>query len=137
MEAISGPFMVDWKSEGLNVVPRTILKKYNAEIHSQSALEAMLEVRDALQLHLQDVERIELDTFDGAFHIIGGGEEASKYLVQTKEEADHSVPNMLAAALFDGEVMPSSVRARHYRGPMCRRCWARSRCGRVTYPAEH
>jgi 2-methylcitrate dehydratase len=107
MEAISGPFTIDWRSEELNVVPRTILKKYNAEIHSQSALEAMLEVSDALQLHLQDVERIELDTFDVAFHIIGGGEEGSKYQVQTKEEADHSLPYMLAVALLDGEVMPA------------------------------
>jgi 2-methylcitrate dehydratase len=107
METISGPFHVDWEVEQLDVVPRTILKKYNAEIHSQSALEGMLELRNAHHLWLKNVERIELDTFEVAFHIIGGGEEGSKYQVQTKEEADHSLPYMLAIALLDGEMTPA------------------------------
>ena len=45
MEAIAGPFEIDWSREDLESVTRTILKKYNAEIHSQSAIEALLELR--------------------------------------------------------------------------------------------
>jgi 2-methylcitrate dehydratase len=106
MESISGPFTIDWARENLEVVRHTILKRFNAEIHSQSALEAILELRQAENFHAADVEGIELDTFDVAFNIIGGGEEGNKQLVETKEQADHSLPYMLAVALLDGAVGP-------------------------------
>ena len=57
---------------------RTILKRYNAEIHSQSAIEALLTLRHEHAVPAEDVERIELDTFQVAFDIIGGGEEGGK-----------------------------------------------------------
>jgi 2-methylcitrate dehydratase len=67
----------------------------------------LLEVRQERRLNPEEVERIELDTFDVAFHIIGGGEEGGKQQVRTKEEADHSLPYLLAVALLDGEVTPA------------------------------
>jgi 2-methylcitrate dehydratase len=48
-----------------------------------------------------------LETFDVAYNIIGGGEEGEKKTVRTKEEADHSLPYLLAVALLDGEVYPA------------------------------
>src|SRR5262249_41339407 len=96
MDTISGPFEIDWEKEDLDRVRRTILKRYNAEIHSQSALEGLLELRAEAGLEGGDVERIELETFDVAYDIIGGGEEGDKRVVSTKEEADHSLPYMLA-----------------------------------------
>jgi 2-methylcitrate dehydratase len=42
-----------------------------------------------------------------AYHIIGGGEEGDKHAFRTKEEADHSLPYLLAVALLDGEVSPA------------------------------
>jgi 2-methylcitrate dehydratase len=104
-EAIAGPFEIDWSRENLESVRRTILKKFNAEIHSQSALEVLLELRAEHGIKPEDVERIELDTFQVAYDIIGGGEEGSKYEVRTKEEADHSLPYLLAVALLDGQVL--------------------------------
>lgn len=106
MEAIAGHFEIDWQLENLEIVRRTNIKKYNAEFHSQSALEGILELRQANSLRADEVERIEVEIFDVAYHIIGGGEEGDKYRVQTKEEADHSLPYMLAVALLDGEVTP-------------------------------
>jgi 2-methylcitrate dehydratase len=53
------------------------------------------------------VERIELDTFQVAYDIIGGGEEGAKTEIRTKEEADHSLPYLLAVALLDGAVLPA------------------------------
>jgi 2-methylcitrate dehydratase len=110
IEAISGPFELDWSREDLESARHTILKRYNAEIHSQSALEALLELRAEHHLVAEDVERIELDTFQVAYDIIGGGEEGDKRSVHTKEEADHSLPYMLAVALLDGQVMPEQYR---------------------------
>jgi 2-methylcitrate dehydratase len=107
MEAIAGPFEIDWEREDLELVRRTIVKRYNAEIHSQSALEGILELKEKHGFSAEEIERIELDTFDVAFNIIGGGEEGSKYVVRSKEEADHSLPYMLAVSLLDGEVGPA------------------------------
>lgn len=106
MDSVSGPFAIDWTSEDMERVTRTILKKYNAEIHSQSALEALLELRGQNGFAGEEIEAIELDVFDVAYHIIGGGEEGEKVMVRTKEEADHSLPYLLAVAALDGEVMP-------------------------------
>ena len=111
IEAIAGPFEIDWQQEDLESVRHTILKRYNAEIHSQSAIEALLELRAEHGLTRAEVERIELDTFQVAFDIIGGGEEGDKYRVRSKEEADHSLPYLLAVALLDGQVLPEQYLA--------------------------
>jgi 2-methylcitrate dehydratase len=111
MDAIvSEKFELDWRSEDLEAVTRTILKRFNAEIHSQSAIEALLELRTEHELDAGQVEAIELDTFQVAYDIIGGGEEGSKFEVHTKEEADHSLPYLLAVALLDGQVLPAQYR---------------------------
>ncbi|MGH7587959.1 MAG: MmgE/PrpD family protein [Gemmatimonadota bacterium] len=106
-ETIAGPFVIDWEREGLDRVTRTILKRYNAEIHSQSTLEGALELRARHVIDPASIERVEVETFDVAYHIIGGGEEGDKTLVRTKEEADHSLNYMVAVALLDGQVLPA------------------------------
>jgi len=106
IDAISGPFDIDWAKEDLERVTKTILKKYNAEIHSQSGLEGLLELKQEEPFRPEEIEKIEVETFDVAYHIIGGGQEGDKVLVRTKEEADHSLPYLIAVALLDGRVMP-------------------------------
>ncbi|MGH7415318.1 MAG: MmgE/PrpD family protein [Candidatus Rokuibacteriota bacterium] len=110
MDAIAGPFELDWAREDLERVTRTGIKKFNAEFHSQSALEAVLELRQAHGVAASEVMGVEIDIFDVAYHIIGGGEEGAKTLVRSKEEADHSLPYMIAVALLDGQVMPDQYR---------------------------
>lgn len=110
MEAIAGRFELDWSREDLERVTRTILKKHNAEIHSQSAIEAVRELRAREGVRADQVERITVEVFDVAYHIIGGGEEGDKTQVRTKEEADHSLPYLLAVALLDDQVMPAQYR---------------------------
>jgi 2-methylcitrate dehydratase len=107
MESIAGRFEIDWERENLEAVTRTSIKKYNAEFHSQTALEGVLELKAVHHLRAEEIERIEIAIFDVAYHIIGGGEEGDKYLVHSKEEADHSLPYMVAVALLDDEVTPA------------------------------
>ncbi len=107
MDTITGPFELDWDAENLEAVRNTSVKKYNAEFHSQSALEGVLELRAAHHLRPDEIERVEIDIFDVAYNIIGGGEEGDKQRVRTKEEADHSLPYMVAVALLDGDVTPA------------------------------
>ena len=107
MESVAGCFELDWSKEDLEAVRRTILKKYNAEIHSQSVLEGVLDLRAQYTFSPHEIECVRVEVFDVAYNIIGGGEEGDKRLVHTKEEADHSLPYMVAVALLDGEVTPA------------------------------
>ena len=111
MDAITGYFDLSWNGEDLGYVGRTSVKKYNAEIHSQTAIEAVLTLRQGYQFLAKDVERVNVEIFDVAYNIIGGGEEGDKSMVSTKEQADHSLPYVLAVALIDGQVMPEQYEA--------------------------
>jgi 2-methylcitrate dehydratase len=106
MDSIAGGFAIDWEKEDLERVTDTIIKRFNAEIHSQSSIEGLLELRDRENIEPENIKAIRLTTFDVAYNIIGGGEEGGKKLIRYKEEADHSLPYMLAAAYLDGQVMP-------------------------------
>src|SRR3989442_2497171 len=75
MDAIAGHFEINWERENLEAVRHTSVKKYNAEFHSQSALEGILELRETHQIRPEEIERITIDIFDVSYNIIGGGEE--------------------------------------------------------------
>lgn len=57
-----------------------------------------------------DARAIRLRTVDVAHAIIGGGEEGGKRSIRTKEEADHSLPWMVAVVLLDGGLTPEQYR---------------------------
>ncbi|HVP79566.1 MAG TPA: MmgE/PrpD family protein [Thermodesulfobacteriota bacterium] len=116
MEAVAGKFKINWLQEDLERVTLTSLKRYNAEIHSQSVLEGVLELKQEYGLRGEDVTRVDIEIFDVAYHIIGGGEEGDKTVVGTKEEADHSLPYLVAVALLDGQVMPDQYRPDRIQG---------------------
>ena len=107
MEAIAGPFTIDWSSEDLERVTRTVIKRHNAEIHAQTAIDAALELKRQHRFVAGDVDRIDVEVFDVAYKIIGGGEEGDKSIVCTKEDADHSLPYLVAVAILDNEVLPA------------------------------
>jgi 2-methylcitrate dehydratase len=116
-ETIARPFKMDSSQENLELVTRTVLKKYNAEVHSQSAIECALELQREKGFKPEHVEQIEVEIFDVAHKIIGGGEEGSKIEVRTKEEADHSLPYNCGG--FVGWRSPA--------GPVCARTHPTSR----------
>lgn len=115
-ESIAGPFEIDWSKEDLEIARRTSIKRFNAEFHAQSVLEALIELRER-GVDPSRVRRVDLDVFQVAFDIIGGGEEGDKKIVRTKEEADHSLPYMAAVALLDGQVLPPQYEAERIRRP--------------------
>jgi 2-methylcitrate dehydratase len=106
MDAISGHFTLDWAKEDLEKITRTIVKRYNAEIHSQATIEGVLELKHEQSINASDIRSITVETFDVAYNIIGGGEEGEKITVRTKEEADHSLPYIIAVAILDDQVLP-------------------------------
>jgi 2-methylcitrate dehydratase len=106
MDAISGHFSLDWSKEDLEKITQTIVKRYNAEIHSQATIEGVLELKHEQNITASDIRSINVETFDVAYNIIGGGEEGEKVTVRTKEEADHSLPYIIAVAILDDQVLP-------------------------------
>lgn len=84
----------------------TYIKFYPAEYHSQSAIEAAIELRKEIAgqgfSQADDIQSIEIRTFDAAYEIIGSGPE--KWNPKTRETADHSLPYCVAVALIDGGV---------------------------------
>ncbi|MGH7905002.1 MAG: hypothetical protein ACREP6_00070 [Candidatus Binataceae bacterium] len=54
------------------------MKKYNAEFHSQSALEGVLELKEEHRFRSEDIEKVEVFIFDVVYNVIGGGEEGER-----------------------------------------------------------
>lgn len=115
MDAITGYFQLSWSEEDLGCVVRTSLKKYNAEIHSQTAIEAVLALLRRYRFATTDINRVDVEIFDVAYNIIGGGDEGDKTIVSTKEQADHSLPYLLSVAILDGRVMPEQYEQERIR----------------------
>lgn len=101
-QVISGEFEVDL-DPGCTRVHDVMTKRYVAETYAQSAIEGVIELAKREDLDGSNVELIDLETFAGAKLIIGGGE-GDRHTVETKAQADHSLPYMLAAALLDREM---------------------------------
>lgn len=49
--------------------------------------------------------------------MIGGGKYLDPTTVETKEDADHSLPYLVAVALLDGEVQPEQFEVARIRRP--------------------
>jgi 2-methylcitrate dehydratase len=105
-ESIAGPFTIDWSREDLESVLRTVVKKHNAEVHSQSSIDAAITIGTQTGFRADTIRAVRVKTFQVAYDIIGGGEEGDKRHIRSKEEADHSLPYMVAVALLDGQVQP-------------------------------
>jgi len=101
-QVISGEFEVDL-DPGCTRVHDVMTKRYVAETYAQSAVEGVIELAEREDVDGGEVELVLLETFAGAKLIIGGGE-GDRHTVETKAQADHSLPYMLAAALVDREM---------------------------------
>lgn len=90
------------------MINKTYIKKYPAEYHSQSAIDAALEIaqqRGSL-IRPDEVEKVQIDTFTVSWEIIGG--EPEKWRPQSRETADHSLPYITCAAMVDSFIDQSS-----------------------------
>lgn len=107
MQSIAGSFAINWSRQRLDRVERTIVKRYSAEVHSQTAIDAALGLQQAHAFDASEIEKVDVEVFDVAYRIIGGGEEDDKTLVFSKEDADHSLPYLIAVAFLDHAVLPA------------------------------
>src|SRR5205085_637048 len=96
----------DWEQADLEDMVRTIVQRDNAEARSQSALGGLLELRAQPGFTPVVVAQVDIEIFHDAYNIIGGGEYGDRTHVETKEQADHSLPYLIAVAILDGQVEP-------------------------------
>jgi 2-methylcitrate dehydratase len=98
---------IDWDNEGYDGVVGSTIKKYNSMIHTQSAVQCMVELVHQTKIDPNKVVSIEVEVFQLAYDFAGGGLYGVDKVIRTKEQADHSLPYLLAVALIDGDVMPA------------------------------
>ena len=100
---------------GLTAVEQTYLKQYCALIHGQVIIDAVLAIRTANDLRGDDVARVKLEVFQGAYDIAGGGAYGDKDHPWTKEQADYNLKYLSAVALLDGGVGPEQLETERVR----------------------
>jgi len=98
---------IDWDKQGYEGVVESSIKKYNSMIHTQSAVHCMVELARQNKIDPDKVVSIEADVFQLAYDFAGGGLYGVDKVIRIKEQADHSLPYLLAVALLDGNVMPA------------------------------
>ena len=110
-QALGKSIQVDWDNVKLDCFDRLALKTYNTAIPAQSAVFCTLELHKAHPFDPADVVSIEADVFQDAYDFTGGGRFGPKKNVHTKEDADHSLPYLMAVALLDGDVQTAQLEA--------------------------
>jgi 2-methylcitrate dehydratase len=96
------------------MINQTYVKFWPAEYHSQSAIDAALELRPQVG-DVRNVVSIDVHTFDAAVDIIG--KDPEKWRPRTRETADHSLPYCTAVALADGTVTEAQFAPGRFTDP--------------------
>jgi 2-methylcitrate dehydratase len=110
-QAVGKSIQIEWDGVKLDCFDRLALKTYNTAIPAQSAVFCTLELHKAHRFDPSNVVSIEADVFQDAYDFTGGGRFGPKKNVHTKEDADHSLPYLIAVALLDGDVQTAQLEA--------------------------
>jgi 2-methylcitrate dehydratase len=106
---------VDWDKQDYEGVVESTIKKYNAQIHTQSAVQCIIELvrqnKPALSVATgfdpRKVVAIEAEVPQITYEFTGGGLYGVDKEIRTKEQADHDLGYLLAVAFLDGNIMPA------------------------------
>jgi 2-methylcitrate dehydratase len=117
MKLLTGPFEL----HGLGgkslpfMINQTYIKFWPAEYHSQSAIDAALQLRTEIG-DPKTIQSLDIHTFNAAVDIIG--KDPEKWRPQTRETADHSLPYCTAVALMDGVVTDAQFAPARFQDPV-------------------
>lgn len=117
MKLLTGPFELTTLGGGGEpfMLSKTYIKFWPAEYHSQSAIDAALQLRPEVG-DVRAVSAIDIHTFDAAVDIIG--KDPEKWRPKTRETADHSLPYCTAVALADGDVTLAQFDPKRFSDPV-------------------
>src|SRR5205814_2793837 len=118
MKLLTGPFTLaplgGMPGAGPFMLSETYIKFWPAEYHSQSAIDAALQLRPEVG-DVRQVQALDIHTFNAAVDIIG--KDPEKWRPKTRETADHSLPYCTAVALVDGDVTEASFETARFTDP--------------------
>jgi 2-methylcitrate dehydratase len=115
--------MDDWR------LPRTCLKRYPAAYIIHSSIDATLALRAEHNIVPQDVAEVTVDAFGWLIEdMVNGMGGISRYEIDARETADHSLPYCVAVSLVDGRYDIEQLRANRWEAPEVRRMIAMTRC---------
>jgi 2-methylcitrate dehydratase len=116
---------VEWSTDALLdglgekfLITQCSYKAFPTEALTHQPITAVLEIRRAHTIAAEDVAEVHVRTTTRGADILS---DPTKYKPTTKETADHSLPYCIAAAVADGNVLPSSFEEEKLRDP---RIWA-------------
>jgi 2-methylcitrate dehydratase len=116
MKLLTGPFELAplGGDDRPFMISGTYIKFWPAEYHSQSAIDAALQLRPEVG-DVRKVTAIDIHTFDAAVDIIANDPE--KWRPKTRETADHSLPYCTAVAMADGDVTLAQFDPKRFTDP--------------------
>src|SRR5580698_8646774 len=99
--ALGKSIEIDWENVKLDCFDRLALKTYNTAIPAQSGVFCTIALHKAHPFNPADIVSVEAEVFQDAYDFTGGGRFGPKHDVHTKEDADHSLPYLIAVAILD------------------------------------
>ena len=115
--------MGDWR------LPRTCLKRYPAAYIIHSSIDATLALRAEHGIVPQDVAGVTVDAFGWLIEdMVNGMGGISRYEIDARETADHSLPYCVAVSLVDGHYDIGQLRAKRWEAPAVRQMIGKTRC---------
>jgi len=120
---VSGRFQLDVKSFGGKGrrfrLEDTFVKFYPAEYHAQTAIWAALGLREKIQGDpMKRVAYVGVETHEAGYTILG--KDPEKWVPETRETADHSLPYIVTMALLEGRIDNDSYSASKLKDPAVR-----------------
>jgi len=110
-------------------LPRTCLKQYPAAYIIHASIDAALALRREHRFTADMIDTVEVAGFgwliEDMVHGMGG---RSRYDIDARETADHSLPYCVAAALVDGEYTHDQLANKRWQDPDLRDMLARLTC---------
>lgn len=95
-------------------ISRNIIKRYPAQIYTQAAAEAAIE----LSGRISSVDDIAVATLYGHRNVASGVQgSGAAYTPETREAADHSTPFVVAVGLCEGDLTPASYDGEPWTDP--------------------
>jgi 2-methylcitrate dehydratase len=112
-------------------LPRSNLKRYPAAYIMHSSIDSALTVRRENAISPADIEEVRVDAFSWLVEdMVEGMGGTSRYDIDSRETADHSLPYVVAVCLVDGEYNLKQLQAKRWEAPEVREMIRKTKCFR-------